>query len=61
LIFGVKLKINHDECGVCEDCIDVCPEEAIKKKGYKIIITDDCTDCGECVDICPVGAIYEED
>ncbi|MDL2246877.1 4Fe-4S binding protein [Methanobrevibacter sp. OttesenSCG-928-K11] len=55
------MEINHEECGVCEDCIEVCPEGAIKKKGYKIVITDDCTDCGECIDICPVGAIYKEE
>ena len=50
-----------EECGVCEDCIDVCPEEAIIKKAFKVEINENkCDDCGECVDICPVGAIYDE-
>ena len=54
------LKIDNEECGVCEDCIDVCPEEAIKK-AFKVEINENkCDDCGECVDICPVGAIYDE-
>ena len=47
-----------EECGICEDCIDVCMEEAITKKAYKVIIDPDkCDSCGECVDVCPVGAI----
>ena len=50
-----------EECGVCEDCIDVCVEEAISRRAYKIIIDDDkCTNCGECVDVRPVGALYED-
>ncbi len=53
--------IDMDECGVCEDCIDVCPNEAIKKKAYSIVINNDlCEDCEECVEVCPVGAIYKE-
>ncbi|MBE6511431.1 4Fe-4S binding protein [bacterium] len=53
--------IDMEECGICEDCIDVCMEEAIEKKAYKVIIDPDkCDSCGECVDVCPVGAIYEE-
>lgn len=55
------LKIDNEECRVCEDCIDVCPEEAIIKKAFKVEINENkCDDCGECVDICPVGAIYDE-
>lgn len=55
------LKIDNEECGVCKDCIDVCPEEAIIKKAFKVEINENkCDDCGECVDICPVGAIYDE-
>ena len=55
------LKIDNEECGVCEDCIDGCPEEAIIKKAFKVEINENkCDDCGECVDICPVGAIYDE-
>ena len=55
------LKIDNEECGVCEDCMDVCPEEAIIKKAFKVEINENkCDDCGECVDICPVGAIFDE-
>ena len=27
-----------EECGVCEDCIDVCMEEAISKKAFTGLI-----------------------
>ncbi|WP_406534791.1 4Fe-4S dicluster domain-containing protein [Methanobrevibacter sp.] len=53
--------VDMEECGVCEDCIDVCMEEAISRKAYTIVIDNTkCDNCGECVDVCPVGAIYEE-
>lgn len=52
--------IDNEECGICEDCIDICPEEAIEKKAYKVIITDKCTNCKECMDVCPLGAIFDE-
>ncbi len=31
------LQIDMEECGICEDCIDVCIEEAIKKRGIKLL------------------------
>ena len=56
-----SLKVDMEECGVCEDCIDVCMEEAIEKKGFTIVNdTSKFDSCVECVDVCPVGAIYEE-
>ena len=56
-----ELKVDMEECGVCEDCIDVCLEEAIERKAYTIIIDESkCNNCGECVDVCPVGALYED-
>lgn len=55
------LKIDNEECGICGDCIDVCPEEAIKKIVYRVVIDNDkCTNCEECMDVCPVGSIYKE-
>ena len=61
-IFKVdELKVDMEECGVCEDCIDVCLEEAIERRAYTIIIDESkCNNCGECVDVCPVGALYED-
>jgi len=51
--------IDSDECGVCEDCIDVCPNEAIEKRAFKVIVHNElCDDCEECIEVCPTGAIY---
>lgn len=62
LISGsVNLKIDSEECGVCLDCIDVCPNEAIEKIAYTIKIHENlCDDCEECMLVCPTGAIYNE-
>lgn len=51
-----------EECGICEDCIDVCPEEAIVKKTYIVEIDPaKCEKCEECILVCPVGAIYDDE
>jgi len=54
------LKINYSECAVCNICLEACPNNAIKKQGYKIIITEKCINCKNCLDVCPLGAIYNE-
>ena len=54
------IRIDQDDCGVCEKCIPYCPKGLIEKKGYTMIIKDGCDDCGICLDACPLGAIYEE-
>ena len=42
------MKVDMEECGVCEDCIDVCMEEAIERRAYTIIIdSEKCDNCGE--------------
>lgn len=56
------IKIDKDECAVCKDCIDVCPEEAIRQNVYSIVIDNEkCNLCEECVDVCSVGAIYNDE
>ena len=58
----VRKVAKAEECAVCEQCLEMCPEEAIIKKAFKVEITEDkCTFCYNCLDCCPVGAIYEED
>ena len=54
------MKIDDDACGVCEDCIDVCPLKVIKRNVFEIVIKDGCDNCGKCIEICPCGAIIEE-
>ena len=55
------MKIDSSECGICESCIEACPQGIIEKKGYKIVVNDGCDECGECIEVCPVGAIQIQD
>ena len=55
------VRVEADECVGCENCVPVCPVEAITMKDGKAIIDlDTCTECGTCVAECPTEAIIEE-
>ena len=55
---GYLAEINHYDCTFCEECISICPFEAIFNGGDKIVINNEfCMGCGVCVDSCPGGAI----
>lgn len=42
----------------CEQCIQVCPEDALQLKNGKIIVHEsNCTACGQCMTTCPAYAI----
>jgi MinD superfamily P-loop ATPase len=50
-----------ERCTNCEDCLTVCPLEAIVAgKDRPKINPDLCTDCGTCADICSHRAIEGE-
>ena len=54
--------VNRDLCNACEDCIDMCPVEAITlTDGKALVDPDECTDCYACVDPCPEDAISIDD
>jgi len=52
--------IDKELCTGCEQCVDVCPADAIAIQEAKAVINQSlCTQCGICADQCPVQAISE--
>jgi len=50
--------VDANKCEGCEDCVPVCPTEAISMVDGKAIVNEDeCADCNACVDVCPSQAI----
>lgn len=59
--FHHALKIDHDLCIGCANCMRVCPTEALRVKyGKAHLEANRCIDCGECFRHCPVNAIIIE-
>lgn len=60
-----KAKDTADVCKVgcidCDQCVKVCPYEAIHTENFLATIDQDkCTSCGLCVDACPTDCIIEK-
>ncbi|MDN3513813.1 MAG: 4Fe-4S dicluster domain-containing protein [Candidatus Brocadia sp.] len=50
--------VNKTECVGCEECLHVCPVEAIIMKDEKAeIVQHRCDQCERCIPVCPVKAI----
>jgi pyruvate formate lyase activating enzyme len=41
----------------CRQCLDVCPEDALRQQRSDRVRFDRCTACGDCVDVCPANAL----
>lgn len=55
--------IDHDDCSLCETCVDLCPIEVMKidEADEKLTIDRDfCIGCGVCAANCPQEAIALE-
>ena len=53
----MAIKIDKSKCTGCQNCVEVCPVNAIKMENEKAVVSDECTECGACVDECPSEAI----
>ncbi len=51
------LRIDHEECVLCGDCIDTCPCAALEIADDRLGVGDNCNLCGACVDACPAEAL----
>lgn len=55
--FGIKLLSLEEKCVGCGECIDLCPEDALRPTEEGIDRdTNRCNLCGACVEICPALA-----
>lgn len=50
------LRSTSDGKDVCDRCVQVCPVDAIRFEGKKVIIEDHCRKCGLCIAACPTEA-----
>ncbi|WP_432661966.1 4Fe-4S binding protein [Wukongibacter baidiensis] len=52
------IKINHDRCNGCEQCIEACPVSVILKEDVIKVDNSRCIKCRTCLVSCPSNAIY---
>ncbi|MFC1853631.1 indolepyruvate ferredoxin oxidoreductase subunit alpha [candidate division CSSED10-310 bacterium] len=52
-----KAVIDPTKCNGCEDCIPICPVDAISLKNGQADVTDECIGCGVCEMHCQQQAI----
>ena len=50
--------VDPNKCNADEECVNVCPTEAISMVENKAVVSEElCSDCAACVDACPSQAI----
>ena len=56
----VTIKIDHDKCTGCGDCVDICPVEVyvlVNEKSDAQNVAE-CVECCACEDVCPDDALW---
>jgi len=56
----MALRIDHDACVLCMQCVNECPFGALSLMDGRIAVSEACTLCGACVQVCPVDALSIE-
>ena len=52
------LRIDNSKCNDCEECILVCPNNAINFVDDRLVVDKmKCKQCNICISVCPVSAI----
>lgn len=54
---GFELLFDAEKCIDCDDCVRICPANAIDKNRTDPIVREACTQCFDCVQACPSGAL----
>jgi len=55
-----RVRVNHDTCTKCGNCIRACPSEAAKGRVEGKMFPADCFSCARCLNVCPVDATTYE-
>ena len=57
-INAFDIRINHEQCTQCRNCINACPTLSLDESSYKTGRAHfTCCKCGKCVDVCTKHAI----
>lgn len=58
-----EIKIDHENCTKCKECIDACPRNVLAEEEGKVVVRDvyACSMCMECVKVCVENAIGIEE
>ncbi len=55
-----RVRVDHDICTECGNCIRACPSEAAQGRVERKKLPADCFSCARCLNVCPVDAIKYE-
>lgn len=52
--------VDENLCCRCDECVKLCPAQAIERRGERLMISyDQCIRCYCCIEICPAGAMMK--
>ncbi|MFN2354260.1 MAG: EFR1 family ferrodoxin [Desulfopila sp.] len=54
----VTPEIDKESCVRCEECVDICPNQAITMEDTPVMDVERCIFCCACIKVCPETAIH---